>query len=45
VPLSSIRFLSVPHFSAGRTLGLIGGVVGSVGLTLLVLSAGNEAVY
>lgn len=45
VALSSIRFLSVPHFSAARTLGLVGGVVGSAGLTLLILSAGNDPVY
>jgi len=46
VPLTAIRTLAVPQFSTGRTLGLVGGIVGAAGLTLLVVATdGPQPVY
>jgi hypothetical protein len=45
VALSDVRVLEAPKFSAGRTLGLVGGIIGSAGVAVLILSSGNEAVY
>jgi hypothetical protein len=45
VALADIRALEAPKFSAGRTLGLIGGIVGTAAVAVLILSSGNEAVY
>jgi hypothetical protein len=46
IALADIRTLEVPEFSAGRTVGLVGGVVGTAGLALLVFAtAGSEPVY
>ena len=45
VALTSIRSLAVPHFSAGKTFGLIGGVVGTAGLVVMILADGSQPVY
>jgi hypothetical protein len=43
---AEIRTIAEPHFSAGRTLGLVGGVLGSMGIALLVVAPpGSEPVY
>jgi len=46
IPLPAIRTVAEPYFSAGRTLGLVGGVLGSMGIALLVVATtGPEPVY
>ena len=46
IAIAEIRALEVPRASAGRTVGLVGGVVGTAGLVvLLVATAGSEPVY
>jgi hypothetical protein len=46
IPLTQIRASAVPRFSAGRTAGLVGGLLGGAGLALLVLAtSGSEPVY
>ncbi|MEO8633997.1 MAG: hypothetical protein ABI587_01860 [Gemmatimonadales bacterium] len=46
IPLASIRSLAVPHFSAGRTAGLIGGTVGAAGLIVIIIASSlPDAVY
>ena len=45
-PPAAIRTIAEPQFSAGRTIGLVGGVLGSIGIALLVVgSTGAEPVY
>jgi hypothetical protein len=45
-PPAEIRTIAEPHFSAGRTLGLVGGVLGSMGIALLIVApTGPEPVY
>jgi hypothetical protein len=45
IALTSVRSLAVPHFSAGKTFGLIGGVVGTAGLVVIILADGSQPVY
>jgi hypothetical protein len=46
IPLAQVRDLRQPHFSAGRTFGLIGGVIGAAGITLLIVAVdGPQPVY
>jgi hypothetical protein len=45
IALTSIRSLAVPHFSAGKTFGLIGGVVGTAALVVIILADGSQPVY
>ncbi len=45
IALTSIRSLAVPHFSAGKTFGLIGGVVGTAGLVVIILADAAQPVY
>lgn len=45
VALTPIRSLAIPHFSAGKTFGLIGGVVGTAGLVVIILADGSQPAY
>jgi hypothetical protein len=38
IPLAEVRGLAEPHFSTGRTLGLVAGVLGAAGTALLIVS-------
>lgn len=40
-----IRSLAIPHFSAGKTFGLTGGVIGTAGLMVIILADGSQPVY
>ncbi|MGH7702965.1 MAG: hypothetical protein ACREMO_07710 [Gemmatimonadales bacterium] len=43
--MADIREIAEPHFSAGRTATLVGGVVGSLGAAVLTLAtSGSEPV-
>lgn len=45
-PPAAISSIAEPQFSAGRTLGLVGGVLGSIGIALLIVApTGSEPVY
>ena len=46
IPIADIRRLEVPRFSTGRTLGLVGGIVGTAGLAgLIIATSGRAPVY
>jgi hypothetical protein len=42
IPVMQVRSLAAPQFSTGRTLGLVGGVLGTLVMAIVVL-AGNGA--
>jgi hypothetical protein len=46
IPVGTIRTIAQPHFSAGRTVGFLGGVLGSAGVALLIVATnGAEPAY
>jgi hypothetical protein len=45
IALTSVRSLAIPHFSAGKTFGLIGAVIGTAGLMVIILADGSQPVY
>jgi hypothetical protein len=46
IPLAAIHRLDQPHFSPGRTAGLIGGIIGTAGVALLLVAGtGPDPVY
>jgi len=45
IPVSAVRSVAAPHFSAGRTFGLIGGILVTAGTALLIVGIGTHPVY
>lgn len=46
IPVAAIGSVAEPRFSAGRTIGLVGGILGSAGIALIIVaSSGPEPVY
>jgi hypothetical protein len=46
IPLTQVRSVAAPQFSTGRTAGLVGGVLGALLITIVVLAAnGPHPVY
>ncbi len=45
IPVGAVRSVAAPHFSAGRSLGLVGGIVAAAGLALVIITSGTGPVY
>ena len=42
IPLAEVRGFAEPHFSAGRTLELVGGALGVAGAALIMVSLEHD---
>ena len=38
IPLTTVRSVAAPHFSTGRTVGLVGAVLGALTVAVLIMS-------
>jgi hypothetical protein len=45
IPVDVIRSLATPHFSLGRTLGLLGAVLGTAAAALLIITSNTHISY